>query len=196
MTKTTTTPPTAELADSDDRSGADLATDPIGLENVIKVTLDRLFPIDPGLCGGIPPRCTRYDLVIHAQIVRFAFLGLANATIAKAVGISPSTLAGWLKDTPKLASDVWQARSLAVSDAALRLRQLMSGNGATALNAVRFFLERRAEEFGDRKHIEVTVTDDRALATSIREEMYGLPAIEAENDDDTIPVPGLPALRL
>ena len=167
------------------------------LGDVITGILNRVYPIEP-IGGNIDPK-SYYSPTIHAQICRLAFLGVSNATIAKAVRISPSTLATWISKYPKLAYDIHQAKALSITSAVVRLRQIMNEDSATALPAIKFFLQSRSADFTDKKQLEVIATDTRTLIGGIRQEMYGIQDAEArrlphqssegkvENDPDSEP---------
>ncbi len=167
--------PTVELCDSPiEPLGLNLSKiGDIDLEETIRTTLERLYPVE-AVYGGYTDRSDAYDAIMHAQICRFAVLGLSTSTIARAVGITPATLGRWLQKYPKLNSDIYRAQSASVTDAVLRLRKMMGGDDPTALKAIIFFLQSRSPDFAEKTRLEVSTVDEKTLGQDIRREIYGI----------------------
>lgn len=136
----------------------------------------------------------QYNPIIHGKLCRYKMLGLSIANCAKAVGITPQMLYSWLQQHEQLAIDMQQAEQLAVAEIVKLLMAAMNQPGPVGLNAIKFFLSSRTEEFREKRETEVRVVSPAEIRR-VAAQMYGLDddspdEIEGELSD---PVKELPA---
>lgn len=137
--------------------------------------LDSMVPVDPSVTAAGLTRPWKYDASMHAKLCQMRFLGMTEGESARACGISPVTLGHWLREMPQLKADMDRAGELSKTRAALRLQQLMDGDGVVAFQAVKFYLTTHSEAFQERQHVHVEGGGDRAaLVARIRESVYGI----------------------
>ncbi|MBV6429780.1 MAG: hypothetical protein KIPDCIKN_04355 [Haliscomenobacter sp.] len=140
--------------------------------------LASLVPIDfwhPKVNGG--RRFTAgYSAIVHRKVCQLAMLGFTDSSIAKSVGVSSGTLASWKRKYPWLATDLERYRAIGVAAAASKLRELMEGSPEVAFEAVRFFLERRSEEFSTKKTAfeSEAAREAPGMLKSIISDLYGV----------------------
>lgn len=151
---------------------SDLITTPV--TELLDQALEIAIPAEPIVTrGGISP-LSKYCGEIHAQLNRLKFLGFSDGECARAVGIAPLTLKKWRTRYPKLSADMDRALELSKTRAAIRLHEIMDGDGASAFRAIKFFLSTHSESFKVRQELVVN-TDPDELAKRIRADIYGLP---------------------
>jgi hypothetical protein len=142
--------------------------------DTLKSILTLLDPvcIAQRICVEPDPQ-SRYGTLMHAQLCRLKMLGFSDRTCAETAGISPATLRNWREKYTQLVLDMEQAAALASVEVVKLLFRSMSEKGMTGLNAIKFFLSTRTEEFQERTQIEVKATTQNELAMAVRA-LYGV----------------------
>ena len=142
--------------------------------------LNQVIPpgsIDPDTVYGGQPPPPGYTATRHAKAYQLKILGLNDNEIAKSVGVTHALLRTWRTQWPKFDCDMRRASAMSVAFAATVLRQLMTGDGPAALNAVKFFLRTHSNEFSDDVDLVYEdMTDDHS--ERIRVAIYGLTPCE------------------
>lgn len=137
---------------------------------------------------------TKYGAMIHSELCRLKMLGFSDANCARGVGINPSTLRGWFSLYPMLEQDMQQAAQLAKAEVAQLLFKCMNENGPVGLNAVKFYLSTRAEEFKEKQEVSVRAGDAGEEVENAIRRVYG---IELDNKPAAaLPQDAKPALDL
>lgn len=143
------------------------------LAEIIESSMQLLIPVAPMGGAEISPN-SKYSPVIHAKICRMKMLGMNDASIAKAIGVTKKTLEQWQARYPRLVADMEQAESLTNAHTVLLLRKMMESSDASAFQAIKFWLTTHMEEFQEKQRIELSTTAADTVR-NIREHIYGLP---------------------
>ena len=160
----------ASEAEIDIPGGADVAE-----------ALRTLVPIDfwPSNVNGGAPQCSGYSAVTHRKACQLKMLGLTDSAIAKHMKIAPVTLQNWKTTHPWFRADMERYEQLGIAFAASKLRQHMDSDPATSLEAVKFFLERRSDEFSP-PAVKIDAREAPASAGELAGIVQGLYGIENE----------------
>lgn len=124
----------------------------------------------------------KYSVMVHAKLCRMKMLGFDHATAAKAVGITHVRLNKWIESSSQLKSDLDQAFALSSANVASILRKLMHEKGPVGLNAVKYFLSARTDEFKERAEVKV---DGALTPERIRETIRDIYGVNIADGDGT-----------
>lgn len=116
--------------------------------------------------NGHPPA---FDPRARDMLLRLVRLGLSERSASEAVGVDPKRLFELKGRDPIFAAQIRQARGHAKGFVAGALMQFVRGRNTAGspvppqvqLNAILFWLSRRAEEFQERAAVEVTEVAER-----------------------------------
>jgi hypothetical protein len=138
---------------------------------------------------------SKYSAITHAELCRLKVLGLSDANAARAVGILPQTLARWHEEYPELEADMAQAAQLATASVAHLLFKFMEGDQPHALNAVKFWLSTRTDEFREKAEVVVSKTTSHELNVAVQG-IFGitLRGAAAEGEEEEAPQAGVQAV--
>lgn len=129
---------------------------------------------------------TKYSIVAHSELCRFKMLGMTDANAARALGIAPKTLMAWGERFPQLRRDLQQAAQLATAHVTGMLFGLMSDSGPVALNAIKFWLSSRTDEFKEKAELAITTAAGVGEIENAIRHVYGVelePKSSGDADD-------------
>ncbi len=140
-------------------------------------TLAVLQLLDP-LCIAtrisVPTANTKYNALVHSELCRLKMLGFNDKNCAKAIGVLPETLRKWFSRYPQLETDMEQASQLAKAEVATLLFKCMEEPGPVGLNAIKFFLSTRTDEFTEKAKLEVSTSGDTKEIENAIRSVYGI----------------------
>lgn len=176
---------------------AALAKSPETAQSTIAAILNLIDPNSVALRvpQSVAPRDPRskYSALIHAELCRLKVLGLSDANAARAVGISPGTLTDWQQRYPELETDMAQAAQLTTASVAQLLFRTMEGDQPHALNAIKFYLSTRTDEFREKSEVVITKTSKEELNIAVQG-IFGITLSgEAPAADVVVEQPGVQA---
>lgn len=126
--------------------------------------------------GEIEPIYEGYEGFTEQKLVdvcRLLSLGLSMENACRAACIPRNTLQLWRDQDPGIDREIKRAKAMAIGAVTKLLRQLMtSTNEAVALNAIKFWLSTRVNEFKEKHEVEIEV-DLAKVHRRVVQDIYG-----------------------